>query len=56
MPRTQLRTHGEDAGRLVYISTRWQVIRHDKHDLHAWRVPGFGWGIRIGRLGLVRLP
>lgn len=53
--RTNLRTHGEDGGVLIYISKNWQVIRHDRRGLDAWWVRGISWGVRVGRIGIVRL-
>lgn len=42
--------------RLIYLSQRWQVLRVRTPGLKAWRVPGFGWGVRVAWIDVVRLP
>lgn len=43
-------------GRLIYLSRRWQVLIADQPRLKVWRVRGFGFGLTIGRLDVVKLP
>lgn len=47
---------GRDPSRLIYLSLRWQVLVCTRWRLTCWRVAGFGWGVRIGRIDVVRLP
>ena len=58
MPWLWLRTHDSAGrrGRLVYLSQRWQVVLYGRWWLAAWRVPGFGAGVRLGPVDVVRLP
>lgn len=52
-----LRCIGTEGGSsLMYLSRRWQVLWLDRPRWSAWRVPGFGWGLSVRRLDVVRLP
>ena len=43
--------------RLIYLSSRWQVLRLNRSRWSCWRVREIGtWGISAGRLDVVKLP